>query len=610
MMTDNIDDFRNEAAQATAAKTWTVQRVIKALPHHDPWSLLEVRQSFIGDQEDLKTALRHALLNSQGPARLHAGTALLRLQDNAGAPPVLEGLASSDPDLQTRAFQCLRGLAPIDSTLDNLYFTKTPITGAELFAAIAPLLAEPTLPNGLQALNICLQHDIVSSRPITRQLLAHPAQDTRLLVAQCYIRQGRDDGALAVMEDLFAQAPLSHDTGRYWNSLKSSWFDIRTGCKAAVEPVRSHIAELVMRVVNATLDAPDAREFTNGNTGFISVGFAALVISYVMPAGAQSLLERIANSDNDICSGYDRGYAIRALVERIGVQCRPMLINWLEDNDVRQHAAAGIGEIAANTNDPELVQALARRLATEKNPEALGAILKALAVIGPSGKAHASLALENASPWDRMEIHCAIEGYSTRYIADRLVEVGAIDPIDDQALSKLGTPDMFELAFAAGNRLAMMPIKCSESPPPHDQLFQCLLDITRPRIDVELLVQTDNTGLRQPVADAPRLVVGHHFEVVCTISFIHENQIHSFSARPSGRWLDVGAVIHGYHSFMEAIGREDRCHQLLNESHALFLSASPAKFRAVAEQFKIPIEEAPEKARLAGMAYTNQVLGR
>src|SRR5262249_24113150 len=152
------------------------------------------------------------------------------------------------------------GLAPHDSRYSDPFHieAKVPISAAEIFAAIAPYLQEPKSELRDAALFTCLKHDIEGSRAITRTLLRHHSGAVRLVVAGWYLHHGHDDGALGVIEALYDTAPSdleNKDPG--WYKLKTSWSFICDCCRTSAEPLRTKAAQMVMRIIRKTLDAPD-----------------------------------------------------------------------------------------------------------------------------------------------------------------------------------------------------------------------------------------------------------------------------------------------------------------------------------------------------------------
>ena len=64
----------------------------------------------------------------------------------------------------------------------------------------------------------------------------------------------------------------------------------------------------------------------------------------------------------------------------------------------------------------------------------------------------------------------------------------------------------------------------------------------------------------------------------------------------------------GFDDFMRAVGREDRCYELLGEGEfALFVVAPASKFEPVASLLRIPLERDSACARDAAKAYQRQI---
>jgi hypothetical protein len=544
---------------------------------------------------------------------------LLKLQDSAGRDVFLEALrGTTNAAREALSFLRLGDLAPHDTNGKDPYHRKIkiPISGAEIFAAISHYLREPQSEFGGDALFICLNHDIEASGVLTRGLLADSSGALRLRVADWYLRHGRDDGALRVLDELYEAGPSNpkHKDPR-WYDLKTSWLSVRGCCRNSAEPLRTEAARMAMRIVRKTLEASDWRSRTHVNDGFVDIGLAAQAIACVMPEGAQALLEEIIAGSFD-CFGdgddYGRGQAIIALAAATAEGSRSLVRVCLDDASVRKYAATALGEIAKGTNDPDDIAALTDALSKEDRAIVIDSILTALTGIGRDAEPHVKAAIDKASPWTRMELLWQREGWSGRQIADMLTEAGVMDPIDDAALAEATRRgvDLLGLIWAAGERLAFMNIKCDSLPPPHHALFKALLDIARPNIMVEEVSQTDTDNYRrEPVSALPGAMAQIDLGTTCTVSFVHGGVAHSFNARPSGWWLDVPAVIEGFNQFMIAIGRDDRCFQLLmGDSHCFFLVAPESKFRKAADCLHIPLEADADRARREGLAYVRQVV--
>lgn len=569
---------------------WTVERVICNLPQLGEFNQSEALSKLSEHKAELCEALRGAMQKSAGLARLNAAVMLLKLDDRAGRDVFLNALSSADPALATAAINFLRGIAPCDTRFDEkrLHGPTTPISGAEYFAAIAHHLQDPLSELGDVSLFFCLKHDIEASRPIAKQFLGHPSEKVRLLTAEWRLRHGHDEGALAVLQAFFEAASAASDPQTpNWRRPKDLWFAVRDCCKTAPEPLRTNAAKMAMRIVVATLDAPDWKRRTHVNDGYVAISEAAHAIACVMPDGAEAVLERIiSGSFDDFNTGddYSRGETIIALARGSGARSLSRVRGLLSDAAVRKYAASALGELSRNSNSQNDIAALVNALDGETRSEVIGAVLNALAEVGPDAERHVKAALDSAPPWTRMELTWRMQGLSARAIADMLAEAGAMDPLDDNALAEATQQgermDPMGLLWAGGKRLAVMNMKSDDMPPPHHALFKALIDIARPRLEVEKLAQShDDNYRREPVPDSPKVTAITDLGVTCEVSFVYRGVAHSFTARPTGRWFDLAAVMEGFNMFMAVIGREDRCFQLeMGDSYGIFLVAHEASF--------------------------------
>ena len=459
------------------------------------------------------------------------------------------------------------------------------------------------------------QHQ-VGAEPVAKSILENGPADRRLEIAEAFLRTGRDNGALEVIEKFYAAAPnRSANEKPDWYRLKSAWLSILDCCQVATEPLRSAVAVMTMRVVQSALDSPDLRRRTHVNDGFIDVSCAVRAICCVMPDGAEQLVQRVISGnfdDFDRDDDYARGQAIIALSSAIGDRSRPMLHVKLRDAAVRQYAATALGTLSKDTDRPDDISELATALSAEKRESVIGAIVEALAAIGVGGRPHIASALDRSPPWTRMQIVWKLEGLGGRQIADMLTEAGVIDALSDDQLAEATAKgiDLMGLIWAGGNRLAQCDIKCDETPPPHHAMFKDLLAVTRPRIEVRNLRQSDDENyLEEPLPGNPNIIKQTDLGTICSVQFEFNGEHHNFTAKPSGRWLDVAGVIRGFDEFMKKIGREDRCFQLqTGDSHCLFVVAPQEPFLAVATRLQIPLEADAERVRRDGMAYVLRVV--
>jgi hypothetical protein len=608
-----IDESQQGNWQVTEFRPWTVARVLDELCRLTFFDQKKVLTELAPQADALAAELEQALPGLKGLAACHAGALLLRLQRRAGRDAVLAAFEDENPAVRSAALDLFRfDFVPEDSGYAESPSSdvKVPLSCAEIFAAISPLLSGPASPEADTALFICLKHDIAASRPLTRGLLDTASGSQRLHVASWYLEHGRDDGALDVLASLLAAAPATPDGKEpSWYKLKNAWRSLAGFSRRASKPSAMRGARLAMRVVTDALDAPDWQRRFDFNAGYISAGCAAEAIAAAMPEGAERLLRRLVSTPIDT---YDRGRALTAFCRATGEASRDIVLASLADRQTRKAAAEAARILVEAGATDGLLAALSQALDAEERPVVVGVILSAMSALGNDARPHIAAALARADPWEAMRLNWHLEGGSVRAFADLLVEAGAADPIDDTALAA-ATPDSFDLLsllWAGGQRIVCIDIKSSEIPPPHHELFRDLLAIARPVVEVERLAQRhDDHYRREQVPGMPGATKQTDLGTTCIVQFLHGGQEFSFRAYPSGRWFDVASVIAGFDAFMARIGRDNRCYQLLSaDSIQLFAVASEARFRPLAERLRIPLQPDPDEPRRRGLEYVRQVI--
>jgi hypothetical protein len=254
--------------------------------------------------------------------------------------------------------------------------------------------------------------------------------------------------------------------------------------------------------------------------------------------------------------------------------------------------------------------ALSDALSLEERPGVVAAIAKALQAAGPAGQSAVEAALDRSDPWTKLELSWRLSGGTDRELADLLTEAGVMDPVSDEQLVEALSKgfDVRGLIWAGGERLVVFNVKASTGLE-HFVLFQELLKIARPVIAVDDLKENCNAKpLREPVAGMPSVEKVTDLGTVCTVNFRYQGQAFRFETCPQGRWHDVAAVMHGFDTFMQTIGRDDRCYELEGgEEWALFVVAPASRFEPVAARLGIPLERDSESARDAAKAYQRHV---
>ena len=129
-----------------------------------------------------------------------------------------------------------------------------------------------------------------------------------------------------------------------------------------------------------------------------------------------------------------------------------------------------------------------------------------------------------------MQMVWKLEKLSARQIADMLIEAGAMDALSDDQLAEAtaGGIDLMGLIWAGGERLAQRDSKCDQTPPPHHAMFKNLLDVARPKIEVQNLRQSDNEHyLEQPHAYLPGVLTQKDLGTICSVEFEFAGQHYS-----------------------------------------------------------------------------------
>jgi hypothetical protein len=591
---------------------WTVQNVLEQLDRIRFFDAQEIHRALRPEGETLAVALRDALQDRSGKAKVSAAALLLLLNDRSGRDPFLEALAGPDGDVRTLAIEYVQHCVfPHDIEIRGRSVTACPISSDDLFAALKRDLHEPWTGLNRRILEIVSGQDYPQARSVTRPLLTHCRASLRRAIAETYLRAGRDEGAFAVVEDFLRSAPahVPHGDPRYHDfyQVKGLWHFLEMAAERGDAGLRNKVASLAMALVTEALDAPDVENRFNFNEGLIQVS-AAKVLAAVMPSGAKELLERLIACDA-ICEFY-RGEALLAYARALSDESRHFVLSKLRSHDLREYAARAIERLIKGKNDPHDIAALCDALTNEERPGVVATIAKALLAAGPAGQAAVDAALDRSEPWTKVELSWRLSGGTDRELADLLTEAGVMDPIaDEQLVEALSTGlDVRSLIWAGGKRLVMFNVKSSTGLE-HFELFQELLKAARPVIAVDDLKESRNANLvREPVAGMPGVKKVTDLGTVCTVSFHYQGQDFSFEAHPQGRWHDVTVVMKGFDAFMQTIGRDDRCYELEGGGEwALFVVAPASKFEPVAARLGIPLERNSESARDAAKAYQRQI---
>jgi hypothetical protein len=603
-----------QSAETSERRPWTVQSVLEQLDRIDTFAAQEICRALHSEGETLASTLRNTIAGLDGIAQISAAAILLMLNDKTGRAPFLGALAGPDGDSRTLAIEFVQDcVRPHDIAFRGApAVTTCPVSSDEVFAAVKRDLHEPWTGVSLRVLQMVSWQDYPQARSITRPLLAHPDPSLRQKIAESYLRAGRDEGAFAVVEDLLRSAPafLPHRDPRWHDfyQIKGLWYFVEQAAVRGDAELRNKAATLAMDFVSAALEASNCAQRFDFNDGLIEAVSASKALTAVMPSGAKALLECLISCDS--VDAYHRGVALIAYAQSLGDEARPTVLLALESEKLREYAARAMERLAKDMNDPDDIAALSDALAREQRPAVVAAVAKALLAAGPDGRVTVEAAVNRSEPWAKVELSWRIGGGTDRELANLLTEAGVMDPITDEQLAEAMSKgfDLRSLIWAGGERLVGFNVKASKGLE-HFELFQDLLRAARPLIAVEDLKETCNANLlREAVKGMPNVEKVTDLGTVCTISFQYRGQAFSFDAYPQGRWHDVAGVMKGFDTFMQAIGRDDRCYELEGGGEwAVFVVAPASKFEPLAARLGIPLERDSESARDAAKAYQRQV---
>lgn len=603
-----------QATEISEREPWTIQRVLGQLGRIRALDAQEVLAALRPEREKLALALREALRDRSGKAKVTAAVLLLVLNDTSGREPFLEALAGPDGDVRTLAIEFVQDcVCPHDIEIPGRPMRcPIPISSDELFAALERDLHEPWTGLSRRILEIVSRQDYPQARSITLPLLTHRDTSLRMQIAETYLRAGRDEGAFAVVEDFLQTAPTHAPYGDpRWNDRREAeglWYCLSAAAERGDLELGMKAASLAMALVTQALDAPDLAQRFDINDGLIRADIAAKILAVVKPRGAKTLLERLIACD--AINDFYRGEALLAYALALGEGARHVVLSQIPNHDLRQYAARAVEPLVKDRNDPHDIAALSNALKHEERPCVVAAIAKALLAAGLAGQAAVEAALDRSEPWARVELSWRLSGGTDRELADILTEAGVMDPISDEQLVEAlsGGFDVRNLIAAGGRRLVVFSVK-SFTELEHFELFRELLKVARPVIAVDDLKETCSANLlREPVAQMPNVEKVTDLGTVCTISFQYQGRAFCFETNPQGRWHDVSAVMKGFDDFMKAIGRDDRCYELeLGGEYALFVVAPASRFEPVAARLGIPLERDSESARDAAKAFQRKV---
>lgn len=365
-----LDDLTPEQARELAKpRGWTVEELLEKSPHVQPrWMRAAVDHYY--DSRPLLEQRMVEMMDAQTSeaSRLHMGLVLFFLAHPRGREALMAGLRSEDSTLRKLVLDQFKELRSNDLGVGGVA-GKLPATCEEVFAAIVPLLQDPTSYEGNIALGFSLEKSLLSlSHSYTLPLLRHDNQAVRDKVALAYLGYGRDDGAFDVLaNDLFAPDISIEKQSRTWLERRhKACTTLKTCAETTQDPdVKMRAGLLTLRVVEQTQRARRAQgRFPDWRDERLPLEVLLQTIVLTRPAGAEEVLlhQAILRPEENLRL---RSLALLSYVDLTGTvpSCAQSIID------------AVVAQPDAGPRDPRLEQFAARKmiglptlLAAARNP--------------------------------------------------------------------------------------------------------------------------------------------------------------------------------------------------------------------------------------------------
>ena len=596
---------------------WTIDRIIEKLDTLDSWEIDTLFQNLGTEPNVIAEALETAMPILSRVGTVRAVVRLLKMGYSKHVDTFFKAFSDEDRAVRNVAFD--GGLNTVDRAVpDDRPGSALPVASYsrdDLFAALRPLLDDTEHEDHQRAVYAFANQDFARGSAYILPLLASSNVMEQLKAAKTLVSNGRDDGALAVLESLLERAPELDPNGvPRWYDIQTICWSFRDCCRHGESGIVARVGEITAKAIRKALSSPDWTAHTHN--GFLDVYGLCEVLEKARPLGGETILVDIVHSDS---GAETRGKALGhlAALETPELRYEALFLDGLKDEKLREYAAGGLLKLPETARSAKIVDLVATLTEAETDGKCLGALARLLMAFAPDRKDILSRKLEAMPPLEAMYIHWQIEAYTPTDLYRKLLGTDAIDPIpDDQIqttmLEGADKLDLLSIIHTAGARLCFIQIKQS-SDPDHSSAFAELVRILRPTPPVESIVQTiDDKALYEPLAENPDIIQRTELGTVSTVEYVYSGKVLSFETRPLGRWLDIAAVYNQLNDFLIAIEHPQRIYPIGGDwgEFSMFLSANAERFPEIARELKIPINHDLEQQRRDGMDMVARMLGR
>jgi hypothetical protein len=275
-----------------------------------------------------------------------------------------------------------------------------------------------------------------------------------------------------------------------------------------------------------------------------------------------------------------RGVALRRLATLEGSAGIARLVDAMQDPDLRKDAIEGLASLAAGSNDPDVLEILAKEIQKE-NASCISALVKAFIVVGGNAQSLTQGVVDRLEPELAMTVRWLLLEIGPTEAAAKLQPACGDVPVSSKILQNLEAewrmePEARGVVWALlgeWKRIACVFYKEGVIPVDHDDTVSELTAIAGPQFVIDEVVQTT-----EPNEDFRLLLV-------------HRGAGYSFPVQNHGRWCNVPAVIDGLNDVLSRLELPERFIELQSGTSdvAIVTFARADLFMPLARELGIPL---------------------
>jgi HEAT repeat protein len=565
------DETAEEVRRLVGERAFTARRLLAALDRGE-YTNADLATVPAAERDLAMPALRAMARQRSGVVRLNAARALVEFGDRTGGDVLIECLQSEDSALRTGAIDRLSWL----EFRSRMRSPNPPFDADALLVALEPSLADPDRCNRKRALSFVSYLETSKAFDRLVAFLDDGRPDMRAEAACMLGDAGYDRGALTVIEELLREPgnPYCYFLIRAIENLcKSTDADVSSRAAAiAIGFIRSNLVERSCSALEANSLANHVWHCMDGIAAACSPGQRDILHNAL-----QQVLHEVLASKLE---WWVRGMALERLAQMEGQSGVARLIAALSDPDLRKDALEGLASLAAGSDDPAVLAALANEIQREDTTH-ISTLVKTFLAVGGNAKGFAQDIVERLEPRMATTVHWLLNDIGPREVAAKLQPACGGAPASEEILQGLevewrAKPETDHVIWGllhGWGRIAVPFYKTIQSPIDHDETVRELAAISGGHFSVDEVVQTTESS--------------GNFRLL----LVHQGLGYSFPVENHGRWCNVRAVIDGLNGIIEGLGRRERFIELSSGTSdvAVVTFACEDLFLAAAHELGIPL---------------------